>query len=193
MKRFYTSLCLIALLVCTITSCNQTTNNNSEPAPSSSLSEISQPEPSSSVPESVESEENTLKSSEPTENFNEEDQTYTQEEQEAINDFITFDVNLISFVGQEEFEAWARTFYAQDKPENVKTFIDYFQIDYDTFWEIFETDYNERQTDINAAGYHSVEEYMHSYYTDEELNALFYGDEAAIRAAFCLPDDYPVF
>lgn len=214
-------LLLSGLLVLSAVSCGQQGNtakdsssqlesvSSLESAPSSSLPESSesevssQLEPSGSVPESGESEKNTSlpETSQPEESTpdsadaseSSQPPVYTLEQERGISDFTMITAILLDYVGVENAESWAKTSYEQGKARNIKTFVDHFQIDYDTFWGIFEDDYeilvNEGN---NNLGYQSVEEYMHSYYTDEQLNALFYGDDETIRTAFDLPGGYPI-
>lgn len=170
---------------------SQTGGDSSLPEEDNSAPESSQPDEGSSAPESPQTGESSAPADSAENSDSSGSSSYTLEQERGISDFTMISDILLDYVGVENSEAWAKDYYEQGKTRNIKTFVDYFQIDYDTFWKIFED--VAATLEENPLGYPSDQEYIYNYYTDEELNALFYGDEAAIREAFNLPADYPVF
>lgn len=83
--------------------------------------------------------------------------------------FESIKVNLINYVGSENFDSWRLDMQAQGNAINIKNFVEQFQID-------------------RAA----LESNAPNLYTAEQLDALYSGDSEAIRTAFGLPANYPI-
>ena len=73
---------------------------------------------------------------------------------------------------------------------NIRTFVDHFGIDRDTFIKTLQDSY-ELSPELQER-YPTVQDYINDLYTEEQLDAIFGGDEKDLRFAFYLPEDYPV-
>ena len=178
-KKKIAVLIMAAILAAGAVSCSQIedretiseNSTSSQQESSSSLPESSQAPTESSEPEeSLSSETESLPADETNQSGESSiSNNYSIEEERAINHFTTYDSLLITHVGQENFETWMQEQQANGKSAGIKAFIDHFQIDRAT-----------------------LESCSPGLFTQTELDALYGGDEEAIRTAFGLPANYPI-
>lgn len=155
-------LLLAAMLCCSAVSCGGSEDSTSSESSSAVQSESSSYSDSSSQSDSSSGTSNTGESSTVSTD-------YTEEEQQAIDDYNTYDSTLMEYLGEDELTSRVQLQQASGNATGIKACIDYFQIDRET-----------------------LETLNGDMYTDEQLDALYAGTDDDIREAFQLPADYPV-
>lgn len=104
----------------------------------------------------------------------------------------SIDVSLMNYVGQEEAVEWAETTnrettdeYRRGEGVTIQAFIEKFNIPKDVFTEL--TQGTISQEFAESLGMTLEECYEEYGYTDEQIDALYSGDQDAIDRAFCGP------
>lgn len=208
------SLLLAGMLSLSVISCSQIesggtiSEGTSSSLPESSGADVSLPEvsqPTSSQPEETASVPENTQSSEPpaqqessaasAEETNNQYEEYWNDEygrEQLIGAYGKIRLMFQYYVGEDNYNAWNQQALAEGKQVNIRTFVDHFGIDQQTFlsiiYDVYENDTGTPWKEIYA----TKEDFLHSMYSDQQVDAIFHGDDAALREAFHFPADYPV-
>lgn len=184
---------LISILLLTSCGNRNTTNGTSETLIETSVTESGESAPETSSAEesdvSVESSETTS-----TETVNESESTTENTGNEdwcLMHNLVyhSFSPSFVNYVGQDNFETWIRNGDANDIcGVNIIEFVKYFDISYETFMELY-ADETAGLTDEyfeSLAGTGITRDNYYGSYTfsQEQIDAIYSGDEAQIENAF---------